>query len=151
MQKISRKKHAVPRNSVQNIKAMKNISLVFLFLTALTLSGCQAFNAQDAYNNALKKTQSGDNKEAVEAYNQAIKLHGDDNKQQTVNSPATTPAEKSSEPAYNKEAELYYNRAIAKSNLGDDVGAIIDYDKVIEMNPKDVEAYNNRAIAKSNI
>ena len=56
---------------------MKNISLVILFFTALTLSGCQTFNAQDAYNNALKKTQSGDNKEAVEAYDQAIKLHGD--------------------------------------------------------------------------
>ena len=131
---------------------MKNISLVFLFLTALTLSGCQTFNAQDAYNNALKKTQSGDNKEAVEAYNQAIKLHGYGDKQETEK-PAPSPltAEKPSEPIYNKEAELYYNRAIAKSNLGDDVGAIIDYDKVIEMNPKDVEAYNNRAIAKSNI
>jgi hypothetical protein len=31
------------------------------------------------------------------------------------------------------------------------VGAVADYNKVIEMNPADIEAFNNRAIAKSNL
>jgi tetratricopeptide (TPR) repeat protein/S1-C subfamily serine protease len=48
-----------------------------------------------------------------------------------------------------KEPYLYYNRGIAKSALGDKKGAISDYDRAIEFNPKFADAYSNRGIAKS--
>ncbi|WP_269624303.1 tetratricopeptide repeat protein [Prochlorococcus marinus] len=40
----------------------------------------------------------------------------------------------------------YFNRALAKSNLKDYSGAISDFSKVIEINPKDEEAYFRRGI-----
>jgi tetratricopeptide (TPR) repeat protein/S1-C subfamily serine protease len=48
----------------------------------------------------------------------------------------------------NEEAYLYNNRGIAKSDLGDKKGAILDFDRAIELNPKNFEAYNNRGNAK---
>ena len=35
--------------------------------------------------------------------------------------------------------------------LGDDEGAILDFDKAIKFNPKYTEAYSNRGLAKYNI
>ena len=39
----------------------------------------------------------------------------------------------------------------AKSDLGDNEGAIRNYDKAIELNPKDAKAYVNRGLAKINL
>jgi cytochrome c-type biogenesis protein CcmH/NrfG len=96
---------------------MKNFPLFSLCFLALLLSGCQTFSAQDAYDNAIKLTQSGKNTEAVTAYNQAIKLHGDQKPLEVATTQdAVSPTLSNTQP-YNKDAELYYNRAIAKSNL----------------------------------
>jgi tetratricopeptide (TPR) repeat protein len=43
---------------------------------------------------------------------------------------------------------FYYNRGIAKYSLKDYAGAIKDYDKSIELNPKDVSVYKARGLAK---
>jgi tetratricopeptide (TPR) repeat protein len=42
----------------------------------------------------------------------------------------------------------YYNRGNAKKAKGDLDGAIADYNRAIELNPKDEDAYNNRGNAK---
>jgi tetratricopeptide (TPR) repeat protein/S1-C subfamily serine protease len=47
------------------------------------------------------------------------------------------------------EAYTYYNRGRAKSDLGNNQEAILDYDRAIALNPKFVEAYNNRGATKS--
>ena len=47
-----------------------------------------------------------------------------------------------------KTAEDYFNSGNAKANLKDYKGAIEDFNKVIELNPKDAFAYNNRGLAK---
>ena len=47
--------------------------------------------------------------------------------------------------------KAYYNRGNAKSDLKDYYGAISDFTKAIEINPKYYQAYGNRGIAKSNI
>ncbi len=44
--------------------------------------------------------------------------------------------------------DAYYNRGAAKIEKGDLDGAIADYNRAIELNPKDARAYNNRGIAK---
>ncbi len=46
------------------------------------------------------------------------------------------------------KAEEYYDSGVEKANSGDYQGAIKDYDKAIEINPKDAEAYYNRGLAK---
>ena len=43
----------------------------------------------------------------------------------------------------------YYNRGLAKANLKDHRGAILDYDKAIELNGKDALAYLSRGVSKS--
>ena len=45
-------------------------------------------------------------------------------------------------------ARAYYNRGTAKVRSGDHKGAITDYDKAIELNPKYAMAYSNRGVAK---
>ncbi len=44
--------------------------------------------------------------------------------------------------------DAYYNRGAAKIEKGDLDGAIADYNRAIELNPKDARAYYNRGIAK---
>ena len=47
-----------------------------------------------------------------------------------------------------KRTSVYHYRGLAKLSLGDDEGAIADYDRVIDIKPKDASAYNNRGIAR---
>jgi len=47
------------------------------------------------------------------------------------------------------KAEEYYDSGVEKANSGDYEGAIKDYDKAIEINPKHAEAYYNRGLAKA--
>ena len=48
-------------------------------------------------------------------------------------------------------AEAFNNRGIIKYDLGDYVGAISDYNRAIEMNPKDAEVYNNLGVAGTSL
>ena len=45
-------------------------------------------------------------------------------------------------------ADAFYNRGTAKIDRQDYLGAISEFTKAIEMNPRDVEAYNRRGEAK---
>ena len=38
-----------------------------------------------------------------------------------------------------EDVVAYYNRGLCKYDLGDNIGAIADYDKALELNPEDVE------------
>jgi tetratricopeptide (TPR) repeat protein len=51
-------------------------------------------------------------------------------------------------PAPAPEAEDYYAGGLRKHHQGDSDGAIADYTRAIELNPKYVEAYNNRGAEK---
>jgi len=45
----------------------------------------------------------------------------------------------------------YVGRGVARGNLGDDSGALADYNKAIEIKPDYAEAYNNRGVARRNL
>ena len=47
--------------------------------------------------------------------------------------------------------DFYYNRGNDKADKGDHYGAIIDFTKAIEINPKDDDAFFNRGNSKSAI
>ena len=53
-----------------------------------------------------------------------------------------------SDKAYADSAEIYYKKGINKAEKGDFYGAISDYSKAIEINPRYSKAYNNRGNAK---
>ena len=55
------------------------------------------------------------------------------------------------EGVFAKDANYYFQRAYKKAERGDHYGAISDYTKVIEFNPKDAEAYYNRGISKDEL
>ena len=55
------------------------------------------------------------------------------------------------EKALAESAVFYYNRGNDKSDAGDYYGAISDYTKAIEMNPKDVHADYNIALYNEDI
>ncbi len=48
-------------------------------------------------------------------------------------------------------AEAYKERGISKLAAGDEQGAIADFDRSIELNPKDAQAYSAWAFAKYNL
>ena len=48
-------------------------------------------------------------------------------------------------------AEKYFTSGLKKHEQGDFEGAIADYNKAIELNPKDVRAYYNRGVAKKTL
>ena len=50
--------------------------------------------------------------------------------------------------ACSQTSEDFFEKGIAKSNLGDYKGAIQDYNKAIELDPNLAEAYLNRGVAK---
>ena len=50
-----------------------------------------------------------------------------------------------------KDMLAYNYRGFAKLSLGDHEGAIADYDRVIELNPKDASAYNNLGVARKKL
>ena len=51
-------------------------------------------------------------------------------------------------PGSAKTIEDFFNRAIAKKAAGDLDGAIADYDRAIQLDPKEAAIYNNRGLAK---
>ncbi len=53
--------------------------------------------------------------------------------------------------AYAQTVEDYFNSGKAKYKLKDYKGALQDFNKAIELNPKYPEAYNNRGIAKAQL
>ena len=72
---------------------------------------------------SLSLSGKGDYEEAIEKYNEAIKLNSN-------------------------YTELYNNRGVAKYELGQYREAIDDYDRAIELNQNNVGAYNNRGNTK---
>ena len=46
-------------------------------------------------------------------------------------------------------AEAYYNRGVAKNDLGQHKAAIEDYDAALRLKPDLAEAYNNRGVANA--
>ena len=55
------------------------------------------------------------------------------------------------EKANAESSAFYINRGNEKYQSGDYYGAISDYNKAIEINPRDADAYYNRGIAKDNL
>ena len=45
-------------------------------------------------------------------------------------------------------ADDYFDKGVAKSEKGDVIGALYDYNKAIELDPNDAEAYGGRGLAK---
>lgn len=53
--------------------------------------------------------------------------------------------------SYSQTAEEYFQRGVSKVNLENYQGAIADYSKAIEINPKFSDAYYNRGYLKNNL
>lgn len=52
---------------------------------------------------------------------------------------------------YPDEPELYYWSATIKTNLGDNISALLDFDKAVELNPQDSNVYVMRGITKNEL
>ena len=53
--------------------------------------------------------------------------------------------------AYSMSAEDWFDSGVAKAKRGDWQGAIADWTKVIEINPRFADAYSNRGVAKDEL
>jgi tetratricopeptide (TPR) repeat protein len=97
--------------------------------------------------------------EALEAISQAISLEPQDINLLNEKAASLRKLKRYSEAIkiYNEvikregKSWAYTNRGNTKSDLGDDRGAILDYDKAIDINPQYALAYSNRGILKSNL
>lgn len=106
---------------------MKNLfRLFFVFILLLAISGCAGpTNAQRGHL-ALKYGR----------YNQAINYY--------------TEAIKSDNLSSISLEDAYFNRGYAKMRTNDFDGAITDFNKAIEINPKNSRVYYSRGVAKEN-
>ncbi|GCL37175.1 TPR repeat-containing protein [Sphaerospermopsis reniformis] len=83
-------------------------------------------NVDDYFALGLDKQNKGDNRGAIVAYTEAIKIN----------------------PNY---AQAYIGRGNARNDLGDKQGAIDDYNQAIKINPNYADAYYNRGIVRDDL
>ena len=96
--------------------------LYFVCRAGTTLGVGWAGEAQNAFNEGVKHHQAGKFKEAIAAYDRAIKVSPD-------------------------ASEAYNNRGLAYHKLGQIGNALKDYDQAIKLNPNFTDALYNRGNA----
>ena len=79
---------------------------------------------EDIFKQGLDKFNRGDDRAALEHFNQVLRLNSDC-------------------------AEAYSFRARIRSKKGDHLGAIQDYSEVLRVNPQDAEAYSSRGFVRA--
>jgi tetratricopeptide (TPR) repeat protein len=116
----------------------------------------KGLTATDWFNKGYAFYESGNYKEALNAYNKAIQLNpqyaGAYNNRGVVYSKSGNHQQALND--FNKAIQLnpqdamaYYNRGLAYDGLGNHQQAINDFNKAIQLNPQYAEAYNNRGFA----
>lgn len=99
--------------------------IIIIFILSL-LKDLSSQNYQDLSSKASMNVYLGYYTKAIEEYSEAI----------------------NSDP---NNAELYYNRGIAKENMGDYEGAIKDYSMATNLKPDLYDAYYNRGYCKTEL
>jgi len=127
------------RASIEFVVLILCLSLTGLFSCATTPK-----NSSDYFGRGSARSERGDHRGAIEDYNKAIELGSRSSSDVTPAGPGMV-----SEKSF--LSMIYYNRACAKEKLGDHLGAIQDYNKTIELDPKDEAAYSNRALIKQDL
>ena len=100
------------------------VLLIFVVLVGAIIIACGNATEDTAewhFNQGNKLAEQGRYEQAIEDYDQAIRLNPED-------------------------ADAYYNRGIVYYELGQLERAIEDYDEAIRLNPEYTKAYYNRGI-----
>jgi tetratricopeptide (TPR) repeat protein len=107
--------------------------------------------ARAYYNRAVLKKEKGDKAGAAADFKRARQLDpqlvSEESSADSIDHGIAKGDEKES-PASAGTVEDSFNRAGAKKAVGDLDGAIADYDRAIQLDPKDAAIYNNRGLAK---
>ena len=116
------------------------------------------YSEEDYFNLGATYYQRGMYKEAIEYYDQSIKIDPQDPKAYNNRGVAKAALGNHTEAIQDYDqaikinpqyAEIYFNRGNAKAALGNHKEAIQDFDKAIEINPQDADTFNNRGNRKA--
>jgi tetratricopeptide (TPR) repeat protein len=99
---------------------------VILVLGIGTNSRVRGDEASDAYDEGVRLLSEGRQRDAIEAFNKAIRLNP-------------------------RSAETYHGRGTAYNETGQNDKALKDYDAALALNPQYIDAYFNRANAYSDL
>jgi tetratricopeptide (TPR) repeat protein len=110
---------------------MKRFGLMVFLSIMLVLgigvnSQVRGDEASDAYDEGIRLLSEGRQRDAIEAFNKAIRLNP-------------------------RSAEAYHGRGMAYNETGQNEKALKDYDAALALNPQYIEAYFNRANAYSDL
>lgn len=98
-------------------------------------------NAAVYSNRGFIHFKLGQCRKAITDYNEAIRLKSDETESPSIQENSISFFLEGTE---FDEAEVYINRGVAKSQLGECEGALTDYDEAIRLKPNWATAYNNR-------
>lgn len=148
-------KKPIPWGKIVAITTTGLVGLIVIFGVVQVLNHPDPIKAQNALKKGIERAEKDDQKGAIRAFNQAIKLNPNhpESYQKRGNAYYDLNEYDQALADYTKAIELnpnytnaYFNRGLTRYDLKDLSGALADFNQVIKLQPQDGDAFYKRGL-----